>query len=104
MENPCCCCRLTRGALQNVASPAIGLGAVKFADLTMTRTNDYKVTTTTAATAPCHSLGCRTDRPRWSVLGVPPQFSYKKMLAFQGMSAPFMIYQVSHGLQLQSYG
>lgn len=40
----------------------IGLGAVKFADLAMTRTNDYK-------------------------------FSFKKMLAFQGMSAPFMIYQ-----------
>jgi arginyl-tRNA synthetase len=48
--------------LEKEAAPAVGLGSVKFADLSMTRTNDYR-------------------------------FSYKKMVDFQGKSAPFMLYQ-----------
>ena len=48
--------------LEKEASPAVGLGSVKFADLSMTRTNDYR-------------------------------FSYRKMVDFQGKSAPFMLYQ-----------
>jgi arginyl-tRNA synthetase len=48
--------------LEKEAGPAVGLGSVKFADLSMTRTNDYR-------------------------------FSYRRMVDFQGKSAPFMLYQ-----------
>ena len=48
--------------LRDEAAPAVGLGSVKFADLSMTRTNSYR-------------------------------FSYKKMVDFQGKSAPYMLYQ-----------